>query len=78
MRGAKRETAKISAPAFKEGETIRKNGAISLPNAAEKLKNILPETCLLALPAKWPLVTLQGQDWPMGGKDARLCVFKRT
>lgn len=71
-RGAKRETAEISVPEFKGGENIRKNQAINMLNASEKLKNIRPETCLLALPSKWPLVILQEQ------KEARLCVFRRT
>lgn len=71
-RGAKRERAAISISEFKGGENIRKNQAINMLNASEKLKNIWPETCLLALPSKWPLVILQGQEQP------RLCVFRGT
>ena len=29
----------------------------------------MPETHPLALAAEWPLVTWQGQDWRMGGKE---------
>lgn len=43
---AKRETAQISIAEIKGGENIKK-GAMIVPNAAEKLKNIIPETCPL-------------------------------
>lgn len=71
-RGAKRERAEISVSEFKGGENIRKNQAINMLNASKNLKNLWPETCLLALPSKWPLVIFQGQE------VARLCVFRRT
>lgn len=45
-----------------------------MPNTAEKLKDVLPETQPLALAAEWPLETWQGQDQWMLSKEARLRV----
>lgn len=68
---AKRERAEISVPEFKERENIRKKEAIGVSHAAEKLKNIMPESCPLVLQTDWPLVTLQLQDWWTGGGMGR-------